>query len=116
MTRRRLWPLRPQPMDHERIDQWLRRVAKAYGLTAPVFCRYGLGLPQGCIRILCTDPPDEVLAALEAGTGVPAARLRNMTESALLERSRRLLEEVRHQDLYLLNMSVLTEERNKHDR
>ena len=90
---RSLWPLRPQPRDHERIDLWVRRLAKAYGLTTATFYRYALGLPRAGLQLLRTNPPEEVLARLEAGTGVSIAKLRTMTDGAMKDEYRRFLAE-----------------------
>lgn len=92
---RGLWPLRPPPREKERIDHWLRRVAKAYGLTTPIFCCYALGIPRGHIHLLRMNPSKEVLAKLEAGTGVSVQRLQEMTEGALLEQYNASLEQSR---------------------
>jgi len=60
--------------------------------------RYTLGLLPRSIRILRMNPTDEVLAMLEAGTGVSVARLRTMTEGALMEESQKLLADFLQRD------------------
>jgi hypothetical protein len=105
LHQRGLWPLRPPPRDNERIDHWLRRVAKAYGLTTAIFCHHALGLPPGQLHLLRTNPPDEVLTRLEAGTGISIKRLKEMTEGAMMEKSRKLLAESLQQDPYRQNIS-----------
>jgi hypothetical protein len=81
------------------------RVAKAYGMSTAVFCRQALGLPPGQLHLLRTNPPDEMLARLEAGAGISIKRLKEMTEGGMVEKSRKLLAERLQQDPYILNIS-----------
>jgi hypothetical protein len=92
-----MWPLHPAPSEYESLLSWIERLAKAYGVSVPVFCKHALGIPQNQIFLLNTYPPEEALARLAAGTGIPIERLRDMTIykrwERLMNHAKALLEE-----------------------
>ncbi|MGI9485140.1 MAG: TniQ family protein [Geminicoccaceae bacterium] len=91
----RRWPLHPQPREYETLCRWVERIAESYGLPPQSFCRplFGCRCPSG----LDTEPLEQALAVLSAGTGVPVAeiwemRLERVLSSMLNEYVRRLEE------------------------
>jgi TniQ len=86
------WPLHPRPYRFETLEGWTRRIAAAYRITYPTFCRYGLGMELSELGRLNEDPRPEVLARLAAGTGLPTWRLRTMTTACLWRRLHHALE------------------------
>ncbi len=83
----RRWPLHPRPSDWEDLETWVRRIAKAYGVSYDAFLLNALGRKGSGARDL-DHAPVEVLARLSAGTGVPAERLRDMTSQRVMRRMR----------------------------
>lgn len=73
------WPLHPAPGDYELLPRWIRRLADAYGVSVAIFSKHALGIPPDQVYKLTNDPTEDVLARLEAGTGIPVERLREMT-------------------------------------
>ena len=39
----RRWPLHPQPRDWEGLENWVRRIAAAYGVSYDAFLKHALG-------------------------------------------------------------------------
>lgn len=64
----------------------MRRLARAYGVTDYVFCKYALGCERGVPSPL-NDLPDEVLKRLESGTGVSVRAMRDMTPERVIVRA-----------------------------
>jgi hypothetical protein len=72
------WPLHPTPEKTEFLSQWIRRVAKCYGVAYPVFCRKVLHLDGDEIRNLDRQPSAKTLEILSKGTRQPIERLREL--------------------------------------
>jgi TniQ len=82
---RRRWPLHPQPRDWEGLENWVRRIAAAYGVSYDAFLKHALGRTGRGARDL--DRISEAkLARLSAGTGVSVERLREMNCASILAR------------------------------
>lgn len=81
------WPLHPMPREYEILSPWIRRLARAYGVTDRVFYKHALGCPAGEPMEMNAYPPTDVLERLEAGTGVPIERLRDMTTDRMMART-----------------------------
>jgi hypothetical protein len=81
----RRWPLHPRPSEWEDLETWVRRIAGAYGVSYDAFLLNVLDHTGRGARDL-NRAPDEVLARLSAGTGVPIERLSDMTTSAVMRR------------------------------
>ena len=69
--------MRWQPGEWEGLESYVRRLAQAYGVGYDIFLRCALGRAGPGARDL-HELPDELLARLSAGTGVPVGRLRGM--------------------------------------
>lgn len=63
----------------------MRRLAQAYGVSYDIFLRCALGHAGPGARDL-HEVPDEFLARLSAGTGVPVGRLRGMVGWSVMVR------------------------------
>lgn len=74
------WPLHPTPRLLERLDFYVARLAKAYGMGLATFCRHALQCEIGDIDRCRHAPPEHLLVRLSHGTGLPIRRFRNMTE------------------------------------
>jgi hypothetical protein len=74
---RRRWPLHPQPCDWEGLENWVRRIAAAYGVSYDAFLKHALGRTGRGARDLDRISEAE-LARLSAGTGISVARMRQM--------------------------------------
>lgn len=84
--------MHPPPRDYELLEPWVRRIAMAHGVSVLVFCRHALGCTPCALSSWAGGPPPSVLRRLEAGTGVPMKRMREMTfEDAM----RRVAEDLR---------------------
>src|SRR5271157_5295942 len=81
----RRWPLHPQPSEWEDLETWVRRIAGSYGVSYDAFLLNALDHTGGGARDLDQAPTD-VFARLSAGTGIPVARLLDMTSSRVLAR------------------------------
>jgi hypothetical protein len=79
----RRWPLHPQPRNWEGLENWVRRIAAAYGVSYDAFLKHALGR-TGCGARDLDRISDAELARLSAGTGVPVERMREMN-SALIQ-------------------------------
>lgn len=91
----RRWPLHPQPREYETLRRWIERIAESYGLPAHNFCPPLFDCR--CPSELEAEPLDRALEILSAGTGVPAAAIREMQlarvfDAMLKEYARRLEE------------------------
>lgn len=75
------WPLHPAPRLLERLENYIRRLADAYGTGVATFCRYGLACELRDLERCAHDPPRLMLERLSAGTGQSIHRLRNMTDA-----------------------------------
>ncbi len=81
----RRWPLHPQPTDWEDLEMWVRRIAETYGVSYDAFLRNALGRTGRGARDL-DQAPAGVFAKLSAGTGIPIARLLDMTSLRVMAR------------------------------
>lgn len=81
----RRWPLHPQPGGGEGLESYVRRLAQVYGVGYDTFLRCALGHAGPGARDL-HEVPDEFLARLSAGTGVPVGRLRGMVGWSVMVR------------------------------
>lgn len=81
------WPLHPMPGEYEVLAPWIRRLARAYGVTDYVFYKHALGCLEGEPAGMNADPPVVELERLEAGTGVPVRRMRDMTTDRVMARA-----------------------------
>jgi hypothetical protein len=79
---RRRWPLHPQPRDWEGLENWVRRIAAAYGVSYNAFLKYTLGRTGRGARDL-DRVSDAELVRLSTGTGVSVERMRDVGYSAL---------------------------------
>jgi hypothetical protein len=103
---RRRWPLHPQPRDWEGLENWVRRIAAAYGVSYDAFLKHALGRTGRGARDLDRISEAE-LARLSAGTGVPVermqamncasigARVNELQDGLLTEEGRAALDELR---------------------
>ncbi len=80
------WPLHPQPGEWERLEDYIGRLAQAYGVGYDVFLRRALGRRGRGARDIEGAGFDEVAARLSAGTGVPIERLRAMQGKQVMAR------------------------------
>ena len=80
------WPLHPQPGEWERLEDYLGRLAQAYGVGYDVFLRRALGRRGRGARDIEGAGFDEVAARLSVGTGVPVERLRDMQGKHVMAR------------------------------
>jgi hypothetical protein len=92
------WPLHPPPREFDVLEHWIERLAVAYGVSKPAFCRQALGLTRPEIALLRDNPPEQALRRLEAGTGVPLQQLQNMLVHTLFQRLTEALEQLRRED------------------
>lgn len=67
------------------MENWLRRIAQAYGVSYDAFLKHALGRTGRGARDL-QDMTDWELARLSVGTGVPVERLREMNAAAMMRR------------------------------
>jgi DNA invertase Pin-like site-specific DNA recombinase len=81
------WPLHQIPGEYEILSPWIRRLARAYGVADRVFSQHALGCPAGEAMETNAYPPVGMLERLEAGTGVPTRRLRDMTTDRMMART-----------------------------
>ena len=84
MTNRR-WPLHPRPSEWEDLETWVRRIAKAYGVSYDAFLLNALDHTGRGARDL-NKAPDGVIARLSIGTGISIERLQDMTSSRIMAR------------------------------
>ena len=85
----RRWPLHPQPRDWEGLENWVRRIAAAYGVSYDAFLKHALGRAGRGARDL-DRISDAALARLSAGTGVSVARMREMNGASIQARTNAL--------------------------
>ena len=78
----RRWPLHPQPHDWEGLENWVRRIAAAYGVSYDAFLKHALGRTGRGARDLDMIS-DAELGRLSAGTGVSVARMREMNGASM---------------------------------
>jgi len=78
------WPVHPGPIDGEALSSWLRRIGRVYGCSVADLLKYDLGFPEVKTNELDTDPPDELLEAISAATGVPAECIERTTFAGIL--------------------------------
>lgn len=80
MTQSR-WPVHPSPMEGESLSSWLRRLAMIYGLTAKELVEHDLGFRRRPRQRhwLDIDPPEKLLQAVAARTGIPLERVQKTT-------------------------------------
>lgn len=81
----RRWPLHPQPRDWEGLENWVRRIAAAYGVSYDAFLKHALGRTGRGARDL-DRISDAELARLSAGTGVSVERMREMNGASIQAR------------------------------
>src|SRR3954462_8763850 len=81
----RHWPLHPQPRDWEGLEDWVRRIAAAYGVSYDAFLKHALGR-TGCGARDLDRISDAELARLSAGTGVSVERMRDMNGASIQAR------------------------------
>jgi hypothetical protein len=67
------------------MENWVRRIAQAYGVSYDAFLKHALGRTGRGARDL-TDITDTELTRLSAGTGVSVERLREMSVAAIMWR------------------------------
>lgn len=80
------WPLHPQPGEREELEDYIRRLAGAYGVGYDLFLRRALGRGGRGARDIEGAGFDEVAARVSAGTGVPVDRLREMRRERVMAR------------------------------
>lgn len=80
------WPLHPQPGEWEELEDYIRRLARAYGVGYDLFLRRALGRRGRGARDVEGAGFDGVAARLSSGTGVPVARLREMRSERVMAR------------------------------
>jgi hypothetical protein len=78
----RRWPLHPQLRDWEGLENWVRRIAAAYGVSYDAFLKHALGRTGRGARDLDRVSEAE-LARLSAGTGVSVERMREMNSASI---------------------------------
>jgi len=81
----RRWPLHLQPREWELLENWVRRIAEAYGVSYDAFLKHALGRVGRGARDL-ERITDGELARLSAGTGVPVEQLQEMNAGAIMAR------------------------------
>jgi TniQ protein len=81
----RRWLLHPQPRDWEGLENWVRRIAAAYGVSYDAFLKHALGRTGRGARDLDRISEAE-LARLSAGTGVSVERMREMNGALIQAR------------------------------
>ena len=81
----RRWPLHPQPRDWEGLENWVRRIAAAYGVSYDAFLKHALGRTGRGARDL-DRISDAELARLSAGTGVSVERIREINGASIQAR------------------------------
>ena len=79
------WPLHPQPRDWEGLENWVRRIAAAYGVSYDAFLKHALGRTGRGARDLDRISEAE-LARLSTGTGVSVERIREMNYTSIWAR------------------------------
>ncbi len=67
------------------LENWVRRIAEAYGLSYDTFLKHALGRVGRGARDLEGITEGE-LARLSAGTGMPVERLQEMNSGAMMAR------------------------------
>jgi hypothetical protein len=67
------------------MENWVRRIAQAYGVSYDAFLKHALGRTGRGARDL-DDITDTQLTRLSAGTGVSVERLREMNAAAMMRR------------------------------
>lgn len=85
----RRWPLHPQPRDWEGLENWVRRIAAAYGVSYDAFLKHALGRTGRGARDL-DKISDGELARLSVGTGVSVAHMREMNSASIQARMNEL--------------------------
>lgn len=75
------WPVHPGPLEAESLSSWLRRLAMIYGLTVKDLVQYNLGFSrrQRQRHWLDIDPPENLLKAVSARTGISLERVQRTT-------------------------------------
>ncbi len=64
------WPGHPTPISCESLSSWLRRIGMVYGLSIHDLLRWGLGFQGLQTSWLDRSPPDQLVTAISARTGV----------------------------------------------
>ena len=78
------WPGHPSLIPGESLSSWLRRIGIVYGLSRMDLLRWGLGF-QGLQTIrLDRSPPEELVVAISARTGVGQETIHKATFKGLL--------------------------------
>jgi hypothetical protein len=72
------WPLHPQPQPHESLSSWISRLAKEYKLSSDALLN-NISIKPLRHHLIDRDPPDELIMALAACTGVHETNIRAMT-------------------------------------
>lgn len=67
------------------MENWVRRIAQAYGVSYDAFLKHALGCTGRGARDL-DDITDTEFTRLSAGTGVSVERLREMNAAAMMRR------------------------------
>jgi hypothetical protein len=80
------WPLHPLPGEWEVLEDYIRRLARAYGVGYDLFLRRALGRRGRGARDIEGAGFDEVAARLSAGTGVPVERLCELRSERVMAR------------------------------
>lgn len=86
------WPLHPVPWADELLSEWIRRIAKAYGISSTIFYKKVLKLSRDEITQIDRTPGDKTLEILSKCTRQPIERLEEMTLPARLRRRMAALE------------------------
>ena len=81
----RRWPLHPKPCEWEGMENWVRRIAQAFGVSYDAFLKHALGRTGRGARDLEAITDGE-LERLSAGTGVSVERLQEMNAAAMMRR------------------------------
>ena len=80
MTKARLWPLHPAPIDGEALSSWLHRIASCYNTDVEHLCDdIGYPLRTGRADDIDVVPPPGMIDVLAERAGVTAARVREMS-------------------------------------
>jgi hypothetical protein len=95
------WPLHPLPWEDEFLSEWIRRIAKSYGISYRVFCLRVLKLNDSEIMYMNDDPSEKALDILSKGTGQPIEVLREMTVPARCRQMQKGFEEGRSEYVML---------------
>ncbi len=76
------WPVHPRPLEGECLSSWLQRIGLIYGLSVTDLVEFelgGFGRRQRQRNWLDMDPPDKLIEAVAARTGVPVDTIQRTT-------------------------------------